>query len=272
MPCFTPGSGGIRSGRRAGSAGCREISGRRRLERPTHAGRPSRSPGSVELCNAHPAGAPGGICRKGVPDRRGSGCLRKAKAPGQQHGSTRWQRRSRCDPRLQRLLVGPRDEGRCDPANVARCRSAGRKDSGIDAGGPETSGRPNGSQEVASRGRPRGPAADGALYPLRCRRRANASYCLQQQRSVHPDARSGRDRQRDGPRGTDHRARWTSTSRERRPAVAWGFARPLGRRYPGRRNNQFHRQVELQGIERGSSLDGTFHANCRRHAPLRIHR
>ena len=114
--------------------------------RPTHAGRPTRSSGHLELCNAYSAERPAEFAGKEFLTERGSGRVRSSEA-------SRDNNRDRRDGSAEADVTRAYndfwwDRGTkvvVDQANVAGRRSAGRQDSAVDAGSPEASGRASGS-------------------------------------------------------------------------------------------------------------------------------
>ena len=79
-----------------------------------------------------------------------------------EQGSPRWRRRSRRRPRLQRRLVGYRNQNRIDPANFDRDRSAGWKDSAFDSAGAGANGCAPGGHAAPSPPAPRTGACPSA--------------------------------------------------------------------------------------------------------------
>ena len=100
-----------------------------------------------------------------------------------QPGSARW-RRDRCRrrSRLQRLLVGSRNESRLDASDVAGRRSAGRTSSAADRRKDRARATARASTRLRFMG---GPKPVGALHHARA---ADDSRSVQQQLSDSPDA------------------------------------------------------------------------------------
>ena len=207
----------------------------------------------------HPARTSGGARRSGVLLGGGERRVRRRAGAGQQRrprprgaetdnhrprDRERYPREPRPRPRLQRLLVGPRGQRRRDPAYLARHRSAQRPDSRVDRGGRAARGRARAAQPAADRGAG-GPPARRALHHRLQLGAADAAGRLQHERADLPDARPRRAAERDGAQRADHPAR-RQRSRHA-PAVDRSVARALGRRHPGRRDEELPARDQLPG-------------------------
>ena len=93
----------------------------------------------------------------------------------------------------------------------------------------------------------RGPIVVGTLYHLRL---AAADRGIPKLLSDCADAHFGGDHDGDDSRCPRHSAGWPSARSRRGAAVAGGFARPLGRRYAGRRYDQLQAKSLHVGVQR----------------------
>ena len=240
------GAGAKREGRaRRGAIPICRASGRSPRSRRS-SGRP-RSPDKAQLTEQEAAEA-----EKTFQDDPESGSSRRCR------------HRCRCRSRLQRFLVGSRNESRLDAPDVARRRSARWASAGVDR-------RRAGARDRACGARLRlvgRPKPVGALHHARA---ADDPGSVQQQLSDSPDARLRRDPPRDDSRRAHHSSRRTSARRSEHPPVVRRLARPMGRRHARRRHDQFHRQGELQRIHCRAASHRALHPRRRGHGEIRIH-
>ena len=252
--------------------------------RASHRGRPSGSAGRVGFPHAHAAAAAGRIRRQGNADRRRSGRVRAQERPelrqprgdavesSERHGLV-----GRRRPRLQRFLVGLRQEGGRHQAHLADHRSARRQDAGADARGAEAGRRPargavSGRPSVRKIAASASAASSASIPGRRCCRAPTTTTC----RSSRPATTSSL-LQRDGPQRAHRPARTAGRTCRRRAPVGRRFTRPLGGRHAGGRDHELPRRDRVPELGSESAADRALQAastptRCSTSSPSTIRR
>ena len=128
-----------------------------------------------------------------------------------QCGPSRPYRRGRSCNRLQRRVVGSKNQSGCKPAHVADHRPTRWKNTAAHARSPAQSCRPRSRQGVAAGPRPRRSIVRRPLHRASNGGTTHAASRLQQQLSDCARSRSRGYHRRDDPRYADHFPGWTFT-------------------------------------------------------------